>query len=333
MIISNPGFGVIGAGAASSGTPAPATPQFYRPAEERGIWQRSYDGTERTSKWTFSGNLTRSSYDVVFSGPDAWEVRYPLSDPANPLRYGFSTRFSVLLNDDSNTALEGKDLAEVRLVISDDRVPPDYQVPPATPDKPHLVLGWVARYQDNKLLILPLDSTETPSDRFATLSGFQRGNWFHFGLSLSPGSQWQYFMNESSRNGVSLRPIRTGVSTPVNTLCIRSMTPAKETHFSYLEVVAPYEVFSHRLTPEDDGATFYFPWGYDSGSGLILPDTELPPGFSVTSLAETFVYPSILLENNNMTFITVSGDPTSGNKTGSGKQWITHVGNKIWNIR
>ncbi|EBN8268563.1 hypothetical protein D1D44_13340, partial [Salmonella enterica] len=60
---------------------------------------------------------------------------------------------------------------------------------------------------------------------------------------------------------------------------------------------------------------------------------ELPPGFSVTSLAETFVYPSFLLENNNMTFITVSGDPTSGNKTGSGKQWITHVGNKIWNIR
>ncbi|EHT7958453.1 phage tail protein [Salmonella enterica] len=72
---------------------------------------------------------------------------------------------------------------------------------------------------------------------------------------------------------------------------------------------------------------------YDSGSGLILPDTELPPGFSVTSLAEIFVYPSILLENNNMTFITVSGDPTSGNNTGSGKQRITHVGNKIWNIR
>ncbi|EOF6097410.1 hypothetical protein ACK1FP_005013, partial [Salmonella enterica] len=193
--------------------------------------------------------------------------------PANPLRYGFSTRFSVLLNDDRDTALEGKDLAEVRLVISDDRVPPDYQVPPATPDKPHLVLGWVARYQDNKLLILPLDSAETPSDRFATLSGSPRGKWFHFGLSLSPGSQWQYFMNESSRNGVPLRPIRTGVSTPVNTLCIRSMKPAKETHFSYLEVVAPHEVFSHRLTPEDDGATFYFPWGYDSNSGMILPDT------------------------------------------------------------
>ncbi|EKT2225236.1 hypothetical protein QD128_000115 [Salmonella enterica] len=332
MIISNPGFGVIGAGAASSGTPAPATPQFYRPAEERGIWQRSYDGTERTSKWTFSGNLTRSSYDVFFSGPDAWEVRYPLSEPANPLRYGFSTRFSVSLNDDSDTALEGKDLAEVRLVISDDMVPPDYQVPPATPDKPHLVLGWVARYQDNKLLILPLDSTETPSDRFAALSGYLRNAQLHFGLSLSPGGQRQYFMYESSNNGVPLQPIRTGVSTPVNTLCIRSMTPAKETHFSYLEVVAPHEVFSHRLTPEDDGATFYFPWGYDWNSGLILPDTELPPGFSVTSLAGTVVYPSILLENNNVTFITVRGESTSGNKTGSGKQLITHVGNKIWNI-
>ncbi|EHM9267818.1 hypothetical protein KG365_005028 [Salmonella enterica] len=333
MIISNPGFGVIGAGASSSGTPVPATPQFYRPAEERGIWQRSYDGTERTSKWTFSGNLTRSSYDVFFYGPDAWEVRYPLSESANPLRYGFSTRFSVLLNDGSDTALEGKDLAEVRLVISDDRVPPGYQVPPATPDKPHLVLGWVARYQNNKLLILPLDSAETPSGQFAALSGFSRNNWINLGLSLSPGSPWQYFLYESSHSGSPLRLTRTGVSTPVNTLCIRSMTPAKETHFRYLEVVVQHEVFSHRLTPEDDGATFYFPWGYDSNSGLILPDTELPPGFSVTSLADPFVYPSILLENNNITFITITGESISGSQTVSGKQWITHVGNKIWNIR
>ncbi|EDX4928167.1 hypothetical protein CA086_002775 [Salmonella enterica] len=331
MIITDQMFSCTGA--SSSGTPVPATPQFYRPAEERGIWQRSYDGTERTSKWTFSGNLTRSSYDVFFYGPDAWEVRYPLSESANPLRYGFSTRFSVSLNDDSDTALEGKDLAEVRLVISDDRVPPGYQVPPATPDKPHLVLGWVARYQNNKLLILPLDSAETPSGQFAALPGSPRNTQLHLGLSLSSGSPWQSFLYESNPNGSRLQLTRTGVSTPVNTLCIRSMTPAKETHFSYLEVVAPHEVFSHRLTPEDDRATFYFPWGYDSGSRLILPDTELPPGFSVTSLAEPFVYPLILLENNNITFITVRGESISGSKTVSGKQWITHVGNKIWNIR
>ncbi|ELG0333952.1 hypothetical protein RNV18_004307, partial [Salmonella enterica] len=47
MIITDQMFSCTGA--ASDGTPAPATPQFYRPAEERGIWQRSYDGTERTS--------------------------------------------------------------------------------------------------------------------------------------------------------------------------------------------------------------------------------------------------------------------------------------------
>ncbi|ECC9711771.1 hypothetical protein AID14_22920, partial [Salmonella enterica subsp. enterica] len=54
MIITDQMFSCTGA--ASAGTPSPATPKFYRPAEERGIWQLSYEGTGRKVNWQFTGN-------------------------------------------------------------------------------------------------------------------------------------------------------------------------------------------------------------------------------------------------------------------------------------
>ncbi|ELQ1023227.1 hypothetical protein QR951_000543 [Salmonella enterica] len=326
MIISNPGFGVIGSGAASAGTPAPATPQFYRPAEERGIWQRSYDGTERTSRWTFSGNLTRSNYDVVFSGPEPWEIRYPVSAPDDMVKYGCRARFTFSFQDDSDAALEGKDLMEVRLAIPDDALPPGFSVPPATPDRPYLVLGCVIRSAGGKLVVYAPDSSVTDTPLFN--SGCARCGSYLFDIKLRDTGYSSTITVDGT--GRSLSPVRTGVKLPPGTLYIRSASPAKQTHFEYLEMVIPHEMFNHRLVPDDDGATFYIPWGSTVPCRVTLPDTEFPTGFSVQAVTDREQTLQILKENNNVTFISKKGAWTDSASQITVAGRLIHVGNKMW---
>ncbi|EBL6760732.1 hypothetical protein B5W87_12910 [Salmonella enterica] len=130
-------------------------------------------------------------------------------------------------------------------------------------------------------------------------------------------------------NGLSLSPVRTGVKLPSGTLYIRSASPAKQTNFEYLEMVIPHETFIHRLVPDDDGATFYIPWGV-AGSQLILPDTEMPAGFSVMSATDNGMYLQVLAENNNVAFVSKKGAWPNQYDSMYGAGRLIHVGNKMW---
>ncbi|EKS6178884.1 prophage tail fiber N-terminal domain-containing protein [Salmonella enterica] len=302
-------------------------PVFYRPAEERGIWQLSYEGTGRKVDWQFTGNRKNYGYYTYFSAPEPWEIRYPVSAPDDMVKYGCRARFTFSFHDDSDAALEGKDLMEVRLVIPDDALPPGFSVPPATPDRPYLVLGCVIRSAGGKLVVCAPDSSVTDTPLFK--SGNARGSSYLFDMILSKTGYSSIIAVDST--GLSLSPVRTGVKLPSGTLYIRSASPAKQTNFEYLEMVIPHETFIHRLVPDDDGATFYIPWGV-AGSQLILPDTEMPAGFSVMSAADNGMYLRVLAENNNVTFVSKNGAWPNQYDSMYGAGRLIHVGNKMWTI-
>ncbi|EKT3010626.1 prophage tail fiber N-terminal domain-containing protein [Salmonella enterica] len=302
-------------------------PVFYRPAEERGIWQLSYEGTGRKVDWQFTGNRKNYGYYTYFSAPEPWEIRYPVSAPDDMVKYGCRARFTFSFYDDSDAALEGKDLMEVRLVIPDDALPPEFSVPPATPDRPYLVLGCVIRSAGGKLVVCAPDSSVTDTPLFK--SGNARGGTYLFDMTLSKTGYSSIIAVGST--GLSLSPVRTGVKLPSGTLYIRSASPAKQTNFEYLEMVIPHETFIHRLVPDDDGATFYIPWGV-AGSQLILPDTEMPAGFSVMSAADNGMYLRVLAENNNVTFVSKNGAWPNQYDSMYGAGRLIHVGNKMWTI-
>ncbi|EIF8215607.1 hypothetical protein LF028_004956, partial [Salmonella enterica] len=188
------------------------------------------------------------------------------------VKYGCRARFTFSFQDDSDAALEGKDLMEVRLAIPDDALPPGWRVPPATPDRPYLVLGCVIRSAGGKLTICAPDSSVTDPPLFK--SGNARGSSYLFDMTLSKTGYSSIITVGGT--GLSLSPVRTGVKLPPGTLYIRSASPAKQTNFEYLEMVIPHEMFNHRLVPDDDGATFYVPWGSTVPCRVTLPDTEFP---------------------------------------------------------
>ncbi|EIM6430184.1 prophage tail fiber N-terminal domain-containing protein, partial [Salmonella enterica] len=300
-------------------------PVFYRPAEERGIWQLSYEGTGRKVNWQFTGNRKNYGFYTYFSAPEPWEIRYPVSAPDDMVKYGCRARFTFSFQDDSDAALEGKDLMEVRLAIPDDALPPGFSVPPATPDRPYLVLGCVIRSAGGKLVVCAPDSSVTDTPLFN--SGNVRYGSHLFDMVLSKTGYSSKIAVDG--NGLSLSPVRTGVKLPSGTLYIRSASPAKQTNFEYLEMVIPHETFIHRLVPDDDGATFYIPWGV-AGSQLILPDTEMPAGFSVMSATDNGMYLQVLAENNNVAFVSKKGAWPNQYDSMYGAGRLIHVGNKMW---
>ncbi|EIY6599313.1 prophage tail fiber N-terminal domain-containing protein [Salmonella enterica] len=304
-------------------------PVFYRPAEERGIWQLSYEGTGRKVNWQFTGNRKNYGYYTYFSAPEPWEIRYPVSAPDDMVKYGCRARFTFSFQDDSDAALEGKDLMEVRLAIQDDALPPGWSVPPATPDRPYLVLGCVIRSAGGKLTICAPDSS-TADVPLRNLNTPTRSRNHTFDITLSKTGYSSIITVDGT--GLSLSPVRTGVKLPPGILYIRSASPAKQTNFEYLEMVIPHEMFSHRLAPDDDGATFYIPWGV-AGSQLILPDTEMPAGFSVMSAADNGMYLRVLAENNNVTFVSKNGAWPNQYDSMYGAGRLIHVGNKMWTIK
>ncbi|EMQ3667199.1 prophage tail fiber N-terminal domain-containing protein, partial [Salmonella enterica] len=278
-------------------------PVFYRPDEERGIWQLSYEGTGRKVNWQFTGNRKNYGYYTYFSAPEPWEIRYPVSAPDDMVKYGCRARFTFSFQDDSDAALEGKDLMEVRLAIPDDALPPGFSVPPATPDRPYLVLGCVIRSAGGKLVVCAPDSSVTDTPLFN--SGNVRYSSHLFDMTLSKTGYSSKIAVDG--NGLSLSPVRTGVKLPSGTLYIRSASPAKQTNFEYLEMVIPHETFNHRLVQDDDGATFYIPWGSTVPCRVTLPDTEFPPGFSVQAVTDREQSLQILTENDNVTFVSEKG--------------------------
>ncbi|EDT7384910.1 hypothetical protein AL854_005048 [Salmonella enterica subsp. enterica] len=301
-------------------------PVFYRPAEERGIWQLSYEGTGRKVNWQFTGNRKNFGYYTYFSAPEPWEIRYPVSAPDDMVKYGCRARFTFSFQDDSDAALEGKDLMEVRLAIPDDALPPGFSVPPATPDRPYLVLGCVIRSAGGKLVVCAPDSSVTDTPLFN--SGNVRYSSHLFDMTLSKTGYSSKIAVDG--NGLSLSPVRTGVKLPSGTLYIRSASPAKQTNFEYLEMVIPHEMFNHRLAPDDDGATFYIPWGSTVPCQVTLPDTEFPPGFSVQAVTDREQSLQILTENDNVTFVSEKGAWTSSVNQITGARRLIHVGNKMW---
>ncbi|EHF7707862.1 hypothetical protein J3191_004704 [Salmonella enterica] len=300
-------------------------PVFYRPAEERGIWQFSYEGTGRKVNWQFTGNRKNYGFYTYFSAPEPWEIRYPVSAPDDMVKYGCRARFTFSFQDDSDAALEGKDLMEVRLAIPDDALPPGFRVPPATPDRPYLVLGCVIRSAGGKLVVCAPDSSVTDTPLFKSESA--RYSTHRFDMTLSRTGYSSIITVDGT--GLSLSPVRTGVKLPSGTLYIRSASPAKQTNFEYLEMVIPHEMFNHRLVPDDDGATFYIPWGV-AGSQLILPDTEMPAGFSVMSAADNGMHLQLLTENNNVTFVSKNGSWPNQYDFMYDAGRLIHVGNKMW---
>ncbi|EIK5442752.1 prophage tail fiber N-terminal domain-containing protein, partial [Salmonella enterica] len=301
-------------------------PVFYRPAEERGIWQLSYEGTGRKVNWQFTGNRKNYGYYTYFSAPEPWEIRYPVSAPDDMVKYGCRARFTFSFQDDSDAALEGKDLMEVRLAIPDDALPPGWRVPPATPDRPYLVLGCVIRSAGGKLTICAPDSSVTDPPLFK--SGNARGGSYLFDMTLSKTGYSSIITVGGT--GLSLSPVRTGVKLPPGTLYIRSASPAKQTNFEYLEMVIPHEMFNHRLVPDDDGATFYVPWGSTVPCRVTLPDTEFPPGFSVQVVTDRVQALQAVTENDNVTFVSEKGAWASSVNQITGAGRLIHVGNKMW---
>ncbi|MFS9879605.1 prophage tail fiber N-terminal domain-containing protein [Salmonella enterica] len=301
-------------------------PVFYRPAEERGIWQLSYEGTGRKVNWQFTGSRKNYGYYTYFSAPEPWEIRYPVSAPDDMVKYGCRARFTFSFQDDSDAALEGKDLMEVRLAIPDDALPPGFSVPPATPDRPYLVLGCVIRSAGGKLVVCAPDSSVTDTPLFN--SGNVRYSSHLFDMTLSKTGYSSKIAVDG--NGLSLSPVRTGVKLPSGTLYIRSASPAKQTNFEYLEMVIPHETFNHRLAPDDDGATFYIPWGSTVPCQVTLPDTEFPPGFSVQAVTDREQSLQILTENNNVTFVSKKGEWPNQYDSMYGAGRLIHVGNKMW---
>ncbi|EOF6097432.1 hypothetical protein ACK1FP_005038, partial [Salmonella enterica] len=141
----------------------------------------------------------------------------------------------------------------------------------ATPDRPYLVLGCVIRSAGGKLVVCAPDSSVTDTPLFN--SGCARCGSHLFDMALSKTGYSSKIAVDGT--GLSLSPVRTGVKLPSGTLYIRSASPAKQTNFEYLEMVIPHEMFNHRLAPDDDGATFYIPWGSTVPCRVTLPDTEL----------------------------------------------------------
>ncbi|EJJ4342176.1 hypothetical protein NI443_004389, partial [Salmonella enterica] len=196
----------------------------------------------------------------------------------------------------------------------------------ATPDRPYLVLGCVIRSAGGKLVVCAPDSSVTDTPLFN--SGNARYSSHLFDMTLSKTGYSSKIAVDG--NGLSLSPVRTGVKLPSGTLYIRSASPAKQTNFEYLEMVIPHEMFNHRLAPDDDGATFYIPWGSTVPCQVTLPDTELAPGFSVQAVTDREQSLQILTENNNVTFVSKKGAWTNSFDQITGTGRLIHVGNKMW---
>ncbi|ECI4008079.1 hypothetical protein DN310_01685 [Salmonella enterica subsp. salamae] len=313
----------------------PFTPGLFTPAGDISRWTAGIDSTAGTADWKITrGTRGPSAYYLQPTNTgQQWEIQHPISGVADLFRYQGRVRFNFYYTASDDAATEGKDLLEVRLVIPDDIIPSKVTVPPPTPDRPYLAVGFIVRRVNGQLKVYDLD-TDITSPQLSAISGSTwRGTTSKFGMTFYSGF-YCYAMKDYS-NYRRITPVRTGVNTPVNTLCIRSGdNPVRETGFSYLESRIPREILTHRLTLEDVGATFYCPYAYPHTS-LILPDTPFPTGFSINLIAEGNTSNIVHPENKNVTIITGSDAlPASSDAYASSKKQLIQVGpdGKTWSI-
>lgn len=331
------GAGITSNSASPSGTtgaPASSGPaKFYRPDGDVSRWVGGADSPAGNQDWKITKGGSSSAWYYLTPTKDGsqWEIQHPMPGPEDFFRYGLQVQLSCYFSDVDDETMEGKDLLEVRLVIPDDALPDGMTVPAATPDKPYLVVGFIVRCVGGKYNVYDPDAGITSTDVTTSTSIALPGSRAELGLRCSSGN---FYGGLTYNNQRGLKLIRTGVNTPVNTLCIRSgANPVKETGFSYLESVVPREKLSHTLTPEDDNATFYCPWGYGGAVRLTLPDIPLPEGFRVNMIIENKSRIDIHPENKNVTCNQDGGRPSSDSmgilrnsslmQTGkNGKEWL-----------
>lgn len=316
----------------SSGVPASAAPaKLYRPAGDVSHWIGGTDSSSGNHDWKITKGGAASTWYYLTPTKDGsqWEIQHPMPGPEDFFRYGFQVRFSGYFDDVDAATMEGKDLLEVRLVIPDSTFPANIAVPAATLFRSYLAVGFIVRCVGGKYKIYDLDTDITSANATTTTQTVYQRSVTEFALKCNGYSFYGGLTNYQRY----LKPIRTGVNTPANTLCIRSgANPVKETAFSYLESVIPRESLSHTLTTEDNNATFYCPWGYSNNLRVMLPDTPLPEGFRVNLVTESGSYFSVYAENNNVTWNRTDGKPSSGSMSTSGKYTLIQTGKngKTW---
>lgn len=280
------------------------------------------EGAAIFSPWTFYP--TRTS--------EKWEIQHPMPGPESLFSNTATLTFKFIANTATAADAEGKDIMEVRLVIPDNAVPPGISIPQATPDKPYLVMGFILRCVTGIVTMYPLD-TDITSTAGKQVSAYSPGYSGDFRVDIDRG---RLYINSGSGYLGRMTLSRTGVNTPVNTLCIRSgVNPIKEVGFDYLESFILREKLHYTLTPEDANATVYAPWQClsDNDTRLIIPDTPFPEGFCVNLVSDGLSSVSISSEGD----VTIS-EPAWGSvitrtvAVSGGKKQLIQIGKngKTW---
>ncbi|ECJ4438859.1 hypothetical protein CB423_02170 [Salmonella enterica subsp. diarizonae] len=305
--------------------------RLYTPRGDVSRWIAGIDSVAGNQDWkiTTGANTSTWYYMTPTKSGSQWEIQHPMPGSEDFFKYGFRVRFSCYFDDVDVATMEGKVLLELRLIMPDSAIPAGTAVPAATPDKPYLAFGFIVRCVDGKYKIYDLDTDVTSSDATITSQTIYQRSTQEFSLRCESYNVY----SGVGPYGRYLKPIRTGVNTPANTLCIRSgANPVKETGFSYLESVIPRESIKHTLTAEDNNATFYCPWGYRGNLTVIFPDTPLPEGFCVNLVAGDESYINFYPEGKNATWNRTDGKPSSGNTFVAGKNTLIQTGKngKTW---
>lgn len=330
------GAGITGNSASptvTASTPASATPaKFYRPAGDDSGWNGVMSNIAASKDWKIIKGVSSwygHTQDFTTSSSQ-WEIQHLMPGPEDFSRYGFKVRFSCYFDDVDDAAMEGKDLLEVRMVIPDDAATRNTSVPAATPDKPYLVAGFIARCVGGKCCIYDLDADAEAKPLRISGWSFYRRSEMEFTISrdnyqLSGGPRYGF-------GGLSLT--RADTSIPVGTLCIRSgANPVGKTGFDYLRSAIPRESIAHTLTPEDNNATFYCPWGYNDRLRVILPDIPFPEGFRVNLMTDYEAPIYFSAANKNVVWGRMeSNPPASPLGTAYDKQTLIQTGKngKTW---
>ncbi|EFS2647630.1 hypothetical protein HX362_000398 [Salmonella enterica] len=306
--------------------PQPATrPAFITPKADTSAWSASGGNTGISPDWVITKGVHNSSgYSTAYSLLSPWEIQHDIPDAGDMFLFNGRIRISGVINIPSD---RGKDIAEVRLVIPDGEA--TRYCPPATPDKPYLVVGFILRFSSNGTVAaygLESGINDKPVFDFYSSNGFS--------AEIAVESSVMYLVR-SEQFVVWFPATRTAVKTPENKLCISSGTnPTNKVSFQLLESVAYRENIKHTLTPEDDGATFYSPSGSRDNIRITVPDTPFPQGFSVNIINESSSYITVLCGSRNIYIQDNGRDPASylTKRYGRFKLMQTGIDGKTWRI-
>ncbi|EDQ3858121.1 hypothetical protein AAA88_004678 [Salmonella enterica subsp. diarizonae] len=295
-------------------TPSPAKqPTLITPKVDVSRWLAGRDSVKGTPEWNvIRGQVADVTYAMNFTAKDSlgkWEIQHAITGIKDLVNNGGRIRFGMTWPD-YDERFEGKELLTVQLVLPDDIFSPYIEIPPATPDKPDLVAGFILKCVNGKFTYYNLDGElleyYTPKEE---VHWYSDGN---FDMSIDNGYLRVKRKGSNNYDNLSFKNIRAKADTPVSTLSLSSGNPAKETAFSYFETIIPRENITHTLTLDDEGTVFYVPWGANGTLSLVIPDTPFPQGFSVTLLTEQGNFLTACGENRNVIITKGDGNITNG---------------------